>query len=224
TRGRAIYTYLSEREWPKPAVAHSGNGVHLLYRVDLPNDEESRDLIKHGLEALAARFDDDAVKVDRTVFNAARIIKLHGTVATKGDHVPGAPWRLSKLLSVPHPIAAVSIEQLKELAAEIQPAQPAPVAFRDPSLKAWGEAEVAAFLTRGGIEAIGPEPHDGALRWKLKVCPFNPDHGPGEAAVFLRSEGRLGFDCKHNSCADKHWRDLRTLVDGERSQGAGVTR
>jgi len=62
------------------------------------------------------------------------------------------------------------------------------------------------------------------LRWKLKVCPFSPDHGPGESAVFLRSDGRLGFDCKHNSCADKHWRDLRTLVEGERPQGAGMTR
>lgn len=163
-RGRAIYAYLADRGWPRPVVAHSGNGVHLLYRVDLPNDEVSRDLIKHVLEALAAHFDDDAVRVDRSVFNAARIVKLHGSIANKGDHVPSAPWRLSRLLKVPDPIQIVSSELLKVLAAEAHPA-PAPSSPRDSSLKAWGEAEVAAFLARGGIEAVGPEPHDGAQRW-----------------------------------------------------------
>jgi putative DNA primase/helicase len=223
-RGRAIYAFLAERDWPKPAVAHSGNGVHLLYRIDLPNDDASRDLIKRALEALAARFDDDAVKVDRTVFNAARIVKLHGTVATKGDHVPSAPWRLSKLLSVPETIQPVSIDLLSSLAAEIATSQPKPSgSVYTGNGRAWTEPDMVAFLARGGIEATGPESHDGAQRWKLRTCPFNPDHGPGESAVFLRADGRLGFDCKHNSCADKHWSDLRALVDGPRESRHGIS-
>jgi hypothetical protein len=52
------------------------------------------------------------------------------------------------------------------------------------------------------------------MRWKLKACPFNYEHGPGEAAVFQTPDGRLGFKCQHSSCADRHWRDLRGLVDG----------
>ena len=34
---------------------------------------------------------------------------------------------------------------------------------------------------------------------------------------FSTAEGVLGFKCLHNSCQDKHWRDLRTLIDGERT-------
>ena len=36
------------------------------------------------------------------------------------------------------------------------------------------------------------------------------------------ADGRLGFKCQHNGCADRHWADLRELVDGprERRQGA----
>jgi hypothetical protein len=36
--------------------------------------------------------------------------------------------------------------------------------------------------------------------------------------VFLRADGALGFDCKHNSCQDRHWHDLRVLVDGDRER------
>jgi hypothetical protein len=75
-RARAVHKYLADQGWPKPVVAESGNGVHLCYRIDLPNDDASRDLVKACLEALSRRFDDNGVKIDRSVFNAARIIKV----------------------------------------------------------------------------------------------------------------------------------------------------
>jgi hypothetical protein len=37
---------LRARGWPVPLIAESGNGVYLLYRVDLPNDEASTEAIK----------------------------------------------------------------------------------------------------------------------------------------------------------------------------------
>src|SRR5829696_7368881 len=36
-RCREVQEYLAGRDWPEPVVADSGNGAHLLYRVDLPN-------------------------------------------------------------------------------------------------------------------------------------------------------------------------------------------
>lgn len=221
-RARAVYVFLNERGWPKPVVAESGNGLHLLYRIDLPNDEPTRDLIKRCLEALAARFNDEAVKIDRSVFNAARIVKLHGTVATKGDHIPTAPWRLSALRLVPEKIDPVSLELLQALASEVKPAEQSRPNGHDRSAAgaaAWTQSHVEDFLRRGGVEWMGqPEPHDGSLRWRLKRCPFNPEHGATESAVFLATDGRLGFKCQHNSCADKHWSDLRELVDGPRQR------
>ena len=73
----------------RPAVwACSGNGHHLLYRIDLPNDDQATEWVRRTIEATADRFSDDVVSVDRTVFNAARIWKLYGTLARKGDAVP----------------------------------------------------------------------------------------------------------------------------------------
>jgi hypothetical protein len=37
-------------------IADSGNGAHLLYRVDLENDDHSRDLVRKSLEVLAILF------------------------------------------------------------------------------------------------------------------------------------------------------------------------
>lgn len=50
-RAREVRNYLSEQGWPEPILADSGNGYHLLYRVDLLNNRESLELVKGALEA-----------------------------------------------------------------------------------------------------------------------------------------------------------------------------
>jgi hypothetical protein len=100
-RALEVREYLSGMGWPEPIVGDSGNGYHLLYRVDLPNDREGSELIKGVLEGLAFKFSDEAVELDTGVHNAARIWKLYGTTARKGDDTKDRPHRLSKLLKVP---------------------------------------------------------------------------------------------------------------------------
>lgn len=100
-RATEVKEYLTGRGWPEPIVGDSGNGHHLLYAIDLPNDDASTALVKGTLEALAFKFDDEEVKLDTGVHNAARIWKVYGTTARKGDSVPGRPHRVSTLINVP---------------------------------------------------------------------------------------------------------------------------
>lgn len=95
--------WLSEQGAPDPIFADSGNGAHLLYRIDTPNDEASELVIKSALQTLAQRFDDEAVQVDTSTFNASRVSKLYGTAAAKGDSVPhlGRVHRIARILEVP---------------------------------------------------------------------------------------------------------------------------
>src|SRR5215213_6976374 len=118
-----IRDYLRGQGWPDPIVCDSGNGYHLLYPVDLPNDQASLELIAGVLETLDFKFSDEAVKVDTTTKNAARITKFYGTVAKKGDDHPQRPHRPSKILKVPDTLALVSREQLEEVAA-MKPDEP----------------------------------------------------------------------------------------------------
>ena len=62
--------YLRAEGWPAPISADSGNGAHLDWRVGLPNDQPSATLLRDCLQALAFRFDDQAVHVDKGNFNA----------------------------------------------------------------------------------------------------------------------------------------------------------
>jgi hypothetical protein len=95
-RAQEIRAYLRDQGWPEPFLADSGNGAHLLYRVELPADDGG--LVEQVLAALAFRFTDDLVTVDQKNFNPARIWKLYGTVAAEGDSTPGRPHRLSRLV------------------------------------------------------------------------------------------------------------------------------
>ncbi|MGE5446512.1 MAG: hypothetical protein ACM3SR_18260 [Ignavibacteriales bacterium] len=100
-RTRKIRDFLRvQLGWSVLILGDSGNGGHLLSRIDLPNDNESRDLIKRCLESLDFMFSDEKVTVDTSVFNAARIWKLYGTMSCKGDNVPERPHRLARILEV----------------------------------------------------------------------------------------------------------------------------
>jgi len=89
------------KEWGQPILADSGNGAHLVYSIDLPNDQESLSFVSGALAELDRRYSDGVVKVDVTSANAARIWKAYGTVARKGDSIPCRPHRLSRVLEAP---------------------------------------------------------------------------------------------------------------------------
>ena len=110
----AVREHLGALGWPGPVLADSGNGYHLLYRVELEPGEG--DLVRGVLAALASRFDTDAVEVDRKVFNASRIVKLYGTLARKGDHTPRRPHRRAAVLEVPTDLRPVPRNLLEALA------------------------------------------------------------------------------------------------------------
>lgn len=123
-RSLDVRDWLTERGWPLPVYADSGNGGHLLYRIALANDPENTATIQRVLQALAGRFDTAAVQVDTGVFNASRISKLYGTWACKGDHTADRPHRLSRIMDAPAELECVSLDLLEELAREIPPVIP----------------------------------------------------------------------------------------------------
>jgi AAA domain len=220
----AIRDWLREdRGWPGPVFADSGNSYHLLYRVELPKDDG--DLVKRVLKALAARFDCDEVKIDQSVFNPARICKLYGTMARKGESLPERPHRQARVIEVPGcadcsdlsgaMLAPVSRELLEELAAE---AREAPKAQSNGArLDGDGEfrhrLKVGEWLDARGV-AYQKKPAGG--RWQdkylLDACPFNPDHTGKEVAIFQAADGKLGAKCFHNSCGGNGWQEFKARI------------
>jgi len=117
----AMAEWLTGEGWPRPVVIDSGNGWHLIFRVDMPNSPLSTSIIKACLHKLSDRFSTNDVEIDRVVSNAARITKLPGTWTRKGPHSDDRPHRMARLVSIPKVFDAVSIEQLKTLAGMAEP-------------------------------------------------------------------------------------------------------
>ena len=92
---------------PNPVKGMSGNGGHLISMLpDIKANDQSRNFIEHFLQHLADKFNTDHVTIDTTVFNPARIWKLYGTTARKGDPVPAGPGREAR----PHRMAYIDSE------------------------------------------------------------------------------------------------------------------
>jgi hypothetical protein len=87
-------------------LAMSGNGAHVLMRVDFSNEKdaapESAAALSAFLKGLSQQFSDDRVFVDPSTFNAPRLFKLYGTMARKGDLHAQNPHRVSHLVEVPN--------------------------------------------------------------------------------------------------------------------------
>lgn len=104
--------------FPKPFKACSGNGWHLVWKIDLPANKQSERLVKNCLLALANKFNTDKALVDTSLHTSFHLIKLYGTVACKGKDTEERPWRLSFAKKFPETMPILTKQQLKDLASQ----------------------------------------------------------------------------------------------------------
>lgn len=102
--------------FPNPCLVDSGNGGHARYMLEaLPNNQDTTDLIKATLGVLDTKFSNARVTIDKTVFNAARIQRVIGTAARKGEHTPERPHRRSRLLRDFDPMDVLHADTIRRM-------------------------------------------------------------------------------------------------------------
>lgn len=95
--------------FPDPIISDSGNGAHLMYRIDEENSDTVRDELHTFLRILKKQYDSATIDMDTTVYNAARIWRVPGTWARKGDSTPDRPHRKAHVLKAHDPFKVLSI-------------------------------------------------------------------------------------------------------------------
>lgn len=208
-KGAEIKAFLKSKGWPWPVLADSGNGAHVVYQIDLPNDDASRELLKRCLEALDFYFTDKQVQIDRTVFKAAQIFKLYGTRSCKGDNGLERPHRLARIIEVPDEIIIVSREQLEQMAAML----PEPPKAESKSHGSYKPLEIEKWMADHGISIKRTKPWQGGTVYELNECPVKSEHNRGESRIIQFQNGALSFGCFHNACADYDWHALRDMIE-----------
>ena len=209
-RGWKVANWLIEQGWPAPVIGDSGNGGHLVYKINLANTEEAKQLVKRVLEVLAQRFNDDKVTIDTACANASRLSKLYGTLACKGDDIPERPHRRASLLSVPAEWSVVSRELLAKVADEV--AADSALPGSPPVEQASGNPELLARLERYQLQVKRLESYRDGHRYILASCPFDSAHcGGTSVAVIQYGNSDIIFKCQHESCRNKKWSDVVRL-------------
>lgn len=144
-------------------------------------------MIEQCLHALDFRFSDDRAHVDLKVFNAARIWKLYGTAACKGDNTPDRPHRVARLLRVPESIEVVPVEKLRAIAAM------APQAETPPERNGYvATFDLDQWISEHGLDVGDPQPWRDGRKWVFRVCPWNSAHTNGSAFIVQYKDGKIG--------------------------------
>lgn len=205
-----VGTYLHELGFERPIQAMSGNGYHLLYRINLANNEENRQLIKKCLEALSMLFSDEKIKIDVVNFNPSRICKLYGTLAQKGSGSDARPHRMSKILGDVRVPEVTDKAFLEKLASELpqETIKPTPQNNYNPH-----SFDIEEWMGKYGIQYKDKVSFHDGFKYVLKECPFDANHKAPDSMITVAGNGAIGFKCLHNSCANHKWKDLRLMFE-----------
>lgn len=219
---QAIQLALEVTEWTRsqglcePILAMSGNGAHLHFPISLSNNADSLAIVSGVLRTLKEKFSDDVVNIDTTVSNAARICRLYGTFAHKGDNTADRPHRMARILSVPDYLRlktgdVCDVDALRAVAAM---SEPSTKAVSRPAMSAYQPScpdrrlIVPEYLRSVGV-TFREEAKGEFTNYVLAECPFNPDHKAPDSYVTQGSRGGISFKCSHNSCSHQNWQTLQ---------------
>lgn len=213
---KKVVSYLDSLGFKKPIVAMSGNGFHLLYRIQLENSSESKTLVEDCLKVLSDMFTDDIAKIDTVNSNASRVCKLYGTLAQKGANTSERPHRMSGIVSAPISIEVTGKEFLESLSNQLHKVDPNEVRKNRNSKKV-SSFDLDDFLFKNGITYNISNHHgrDNSIIYNLDECVFDPNHTSGDAKIFLYPDGAISYKCHHNSCSCYRWQDVRMKYDSD---------
>jgi archaellum biogenesis ATPase FlaH len=217
SKARDVFYFLQGKGFAEPVIANSGNGVHLQYHVDLPNDEETTDIIKRFFQYLGSQFSDERVEVDLKNFNLARLCKMYGSVAKKGANLPARPWRESAIIYIPQTIQAIPIESFKALADLVPKEDPKPVP-NNRNIRGYGNSQpfdLVTWINQHGI-VYREKKSGGSTLFELEYCPWVDSHSDRkkwDSALFQDADGKITFNCTHSHCHGRTWFDFRTFYE-----------
>lgn len=213
-KARKVYEYLKDKGFHEPIKAMSGNGYHLLYKIDLENNEEHRELIKRVLETLDTFFSDSKLKVDTKVFNPSRICKLYGTKAVKGADTAERPHRMAQVLSSSEDEKNIETNPKELLTALVAKLPKDPDTTQQKRSHNFKNFDLSEWITRHNINITETVPlHNYGTKYILEECPFDSNHRGKDACLIQLTNGAVSFHCFHDSCSKKGWKDFRVLFE-----------
>lgn len=215
-KAQEVFSFLREKGFNNPIICKSGNGWHLLYKIDEDVSDETTEIIRGFFKYMGSKFSDDKVEFDEKNFNAARLCKLYGTMAKKGANLTDRPWRMSEIVYVPQDIQTTPLEKFKELADLVPKEEPKTAPNRQrPNYSNNTPFDLRTWLNDHAI-VYKEESQSSGTKFVLEHCPWEDTHSnrqSWDSALFQDADGKIKFNCFHSHCKDKTWFDFRLFYE-----------
>lgn len=195
-------------------TASSGNGWHLLLRVDIVNNVDNVNTVKMFLKSLDSKFSNDKVKVDITTGNPARLTRFYGTMTCKGENTVDRPHRRSAIIDIGNPNKYSSIDDLQRIIKDLgysSKIKRQNIANIYPVKKHNNGLTLEKSLINVGINISHKKVEDDKIIYVLERCPFKEHHTDKSAYVIEYDNGNIHAGCHHDSCSENNWNTLKEL-------------
>ena len=74
--------------------------------------------------------------------------------------------------------------------------------------------DVPEYLSHYNISIASVKNDSDKTIYCLTQCLFDPNHGKGESSIIQGINGKLFYQCFHNSCQGRTWKEARQVVSG----------
>jgi len=204
--------------WPLPAIAMSGNGAHLQYRVSLEPCRETKLMLDALYIGFQRRYSNPSVSFDPTVRNFGRICALYGTRKIKGvPNCKDRPHRVSRI-SLPPNWGQVKSKNIRDKAVmfykEIREfKKTANTCNSSRNMNAMGDfktIDVAQWISSNNLYIRHMRDNLHYMR-----CPWENEHesprkeAGGDTIIYDNyGDAWPTFYCHHSHCRDRTIKDL----------------
>lgn len=230
---KSIIRYLETRGFKSPVIGFSGNGWHLQYRVNVEVSRETTAWLKVLLIHLDQLFSRQyTAKVDRKVYNPARLCRAYGVLNRKGSSAyQSRPYRKSGVI-MPVEYAFNDFQVVVDLIKgqdyqgqyqDIVDQMTAPLRKDLVSVEpltgdyiTGGEGDFSTLDVVEWFKALGLYLFHIKDGMHAVVCPWAHEHTSYSATstvIYEPNTGWAGFDCKHDHCDGRQITDVFELLE-----------
>lgn len=218
--------------WEPRAILDTGNGVQILYPIDLPNHPQTTQLLKQIIRTLnhylQKRF--PTVTLDEATTNPAQLTRVPDTTNAKGHEWEDRQHRTVKVTLLQPNTPTLNLDPIREkitthttnpytnnthtptttIQQHTHTHEYEHLAQTQTQLNTLNQ--ILQLLQNTPCQPISITPYNNTIRIKLNQCPFNPNHTHGTAALFISTKGTTHFKCLHQSCQQYTTKDALTTI------------